>query len=49
VRPETFPVGLVLRGLQVVVIGNGPEAVARATALREAGARVVLVADHPSE
>jgi len=45
---RSFPVALILRERECVVIGSGEEAAARARALVEAGARVVCVAESPS-
>lgn len=50
--PHPYPVNLDLRGKRCVVVGAGPVAAARARALAEAGADVVVVspdADPPAE
>jgi precorrin-2 dehydrogenase/sirohydrochlorin ferrochelatase len=48
-KAEVFPIALHLDGRAVVVVGSGPEAVKRTRALIDAGARVTLVAERPSD
>jgi len=45
---RTFPVTLVLEGEPCLVVGSGDLAAAKATALAEAGAEVVVVAPRPA-
>ena len=47
-RRDVFPVGLRLEGRRCLVVGNGDGAEARARALLEAGARVLVVSEEPT-
>jgi uroporphyrin-III C-methyltransferase/precorrin-2 dehydrogenase/sirohydrochlorin ferrochelatase len=47
VKAPTFPIALKLQGRRVAVVGGGDEAAARARALAETGARVVVFARAP--
>lgn len=46
-QPSPFLLALDLRGKPTLVVGSGEEAIARASALQEAGASVVLVTPSP--